>query len=316
MKNMFPKRLLRLQEINRKIETVPESFIEEENDRYFDELDALTRRLTVNLHTRCLVMLSGPSSSGKTTSALLLRDNLREMGVDAHTVSLDDFYKGRGQAPQLEDGSYDYETPEALNLPVLRQCMESLIKEGRADLPQFDFVKGAPAEETRELRIARDSVVIFEGIHALNPLFEEQLPQENLFKVFVNTISPVYDGSDKLLARRDLRLIRRLLRDERFRSSSLENTMSMWPQVTRGEKLYMFPYVDTVDYVIDTTHAYEPCVFAPELLPLLDTVDPASPYAPKLAQLRDKLARFTPLAESMLPRRTLLREFLGGGLYA
>ena len=315
MRDLFPKRLLQVQEINRKMENNPEAYMEEENDRYFRELDTLTRRLTAGLRTRCLVMLSGPSSSGKTTTALLLRDNLREMGVDAHTVSLDDFYRGRGNAPQLEDGSYDYETPEALNLPVLQHCMESLIREGRADLPMFDFLKGAPSEKTRELRIAADSVVIFEGIHALNPVFEQHLPQENLFKIFVNTISPIYDGSDKLLARRDIRLVRRLLRDERFRSSPVENTMDMWPQVTRGEKLYMFPYVDTVDFVIDTTHAYEPCAFAPELLPLLEAVPADSAYAQQLSGLREKLARFIPIPESMIPHRTLLREFLGGGLY-
>ena len=132
----------------------------------------------------------------------------------------------------------------------------------------------------------------------------------------VNTLSPIYDGSDKLLARRDLRLVRRLLRDERFRSSAVENTMEMWPQVTRGEGLYLFPYADTVDMVIDTTHAYEPCAFAPELLPLLEAVPASSPYAGELAALRDKLSCFAPLSETLIPRDTLLREFLGGGRYA
>ena len=315
MKSMFPKRLLLKEEINRRITAAPEAFIEEENQRYFDELEALSRFLTVGLHTRCLVMLSGPSSSGKTTTALLLRDYLRDLGVDAHTVSLDNFYRGRGQAPRLEDGSYDYEAVEAFDLPRLQLCMQELIRDGGTRLPVFDFTRGAPAEETRELKIDRDSVVIFEGIHALNPIFEEHLPQENLFKVFVNTISPIYDGGDKLLARRNIRLVRRLLRDERFRSSPVENTLDMWPQVVRGETLYMFPYVDTVDVVVDTTHAYEPCVFAGEILPLLRAVPPDSPYRDQALRLAGHLDTFVQLSPAAVPQRCLLREFLGGGLY-
>lgn len=261
-------------------------------------------------------MLSGPSSSGKTTTALLLRDGLRELGVDAHTVSLDNFYRGRTLAPVLEDGSYDYEALEALNLDQLRCCMRELIQMGETQIPIFDFASGKPLDEKTLLRIALDSVVIFEGIHALNPIFEQHLPQENLYKIFVNTITPIYDGEDKLLARRDIRLVRRMLRDERFRSSPLENTLKMWQQVVRGENIYMFPYVDTVDAVIDTTHAYEPCVFAGELLPLLAAVPENDPYIETVRHLTASLSRFEAVDPVIVPRRTMLREFLGGGLYA
>lgn len=315
MKNMFRKRVVQLEEINARVRTDAQAFVREENDRYFDDVAALTRALTVGLHTRCLVMLAGPSSSGKTTTARLLRDGLRELGVDAHVVSLDDFYRGRELAPVLEDGSFDYEALEALNLPQLRSCMLELVRDGVTELPQFDFVSGAPAPDTQELRIAHDSVVIFEGIHALNPIFEQELPQENLVKIFINTMSPVYAGDTKLLARRDIRLVRRMLRDERFRNSSPENTLHMWQQVVRGENTYMFPYVDTVDYVMDTTHAYEPCVFAPEILPLLRAIAADNPYIETVRHLIAALERFEPLSAAEVPRETLLREFLGGGLY-
>ena len=225
------------------------------------------------------------------------------------------FYLGREQAPRLPNGSFDYESPEALNLGQLQTCMRSLIKDGRADLPRFDFTVGRPSKETKELKLAHDSVVIFEGIHALNPVFEQHLPQENIFKVFVNTISPIYEQEGKLMARRDIRLVRRLLRDFRFRNSSVENTLDMWPQVMRGENLYLFPYVDTVDILIDTTHAYEPCVFAGELLPLLHQVAEDNPYIETVRRLIPILERFAPLAAEDVPKETLLREFLGGGLY-
>ena len=311
MKKMFSKRRLKLAEINRAALENPAFFIEEENQRYLDGVEGLARTLAVGLQDRCLVMLSGPSSSGKTTTAVLLTEALRELGLDAHKVSLDDFYYGRGRAPVLENGSYDYEALEALDLPKLQQCMQQLLEVGRTRLPIFDFMAGRPSSETRLLEIGHDSVVIFEGIHALNPVFEEHLPTESLYKVFINTLSPIYDEGDKLLARRELRLVRRLLRDERFRNSPVQETLAMWPQVTRGEKLYMFPSVDTVD---TTTHAYEPCIFTAELLPLLEAVPADSPYAQQVLTLAAALRRFRQLPSENLPQRSLLREFLGGGV--
>lgn len=314
MKKIFPKRRLKLAEINRSARENPAAFIAEENQRYADTVEDLSRNLAMGLQDRCLVMLAGPSSSGKTTTAVLLTEAIRKLGLDAHKVSLDDFYCGWGRAPVLEDGSYDYEALEALDLPLLQRCMQQLLEEGRTRLPIYDFMQGRPSEETRTLEIGHDSVVIFEGIHALNPVFEEHLPVENLCKVFINTISPIYDEGEKLLARRELRLVRRLLRDERFRNSSVEETLAMWPQVTRGENLYMFPFVDTVDAILNTTHAYEPCVFAAELLPLLEAVPESSPYAAQAASLAAALRPFQRISPELVPQRSLLREFLGGGV--
>ena len=315
MKRILPKRVLTLEEINKRVATEPAAFIEEENARYSDDLDAAVRQIATGAQDRLIVLQSGPSSSGKTTTALLLRDRLRGLGMDAHTVSLDNFYRGQEQAPRLPDGSFDYEAPEALDLDRLQDCMRRLIKEGRAALPRFDFETRRPAAETTELVLSHDSVVIFEGIHALNPLFERFLPQQNVIKLFVNTISPIYDKEGKVMARRDIRLVRRLLRDYRFRNSSLENTLHMWQQVVRGENLYMFPYVDTVDIVVDTTHAYEPCVFAGELMPLLRQVAPDHPGYETSRRLEAELERFAPLSADDLPPDTLLREFIGGGIY-
>ncbi len=315
MKPNFHKRTLKLEAINRAAREDPAGFARRESERYLREIDALARYLAVGFDSHCLVMLSGPSSSGKTTTALILRDRLREMDVDAHTVSMDDFYRGREQAPRLPDGSFDYEALDALRLDALEECMRDLLEKGCAQIPHFDFHSGKPAEETRELCIQPNSVVIFEGIHAINPYFEQHLPSENLFKIFVNTVTPIYQGGEKLMARREIRLARRLLRDERFRNSPVENTLNMWPQVVRGENEYMFPYVDTVDYLVDTTHAYEVNVFAPLLLPSLRAVPPDSPYAPDAARLIAKLEQFEPLPLDIMPREALLREFVGDGIY-
>ncbi len=315
MQSKFQKRTLYLEDVNRLAREDPQGFVRYEQERYNQKIDRLARYLAVGFESRCLVMLSGPSSSGKTTTALLLRDRLREMDVDAHTVSMDDFYRGRELAPRLPDGSYDYEALEALRLDALENCMQELLQKGCTQLPRFDFPAGRPAKETRELCIHSNSVVIFEGIHAINPFFERHLPREQTFKIFVNTVTPLYDGNDKLIARRDLRLTRRLLRDERFRGSPVVNTLEMWTQVIRGENEYMFPFVDTVDYLVDTTHAYEPCVFAPLLLPSLRSVPEDSPYAEAAARLAGKLERFEPMPLDTMPADSLLREFVGNGIY-
>lgn len=315
MKRWLHRKIWDIAEINERVRRDLPAFIEEENGRYQREVQDTAGWLAQEVAGCKLVMLAGPSASGKTTTALFLRDSLVARGVDAQVVSLDDFYRGRNLAPQLPDGSYDYEALEALNLDQLHSCMREILTTGHTRLPIFDFGSGAPASETRELRIGSRAVVIFEGIHGLNPIFEQHLPQQSLYKVFVNTVSPIYQGETKLLARRQLRLTRRILRDMRFRNSTVENTLHMWQQVVRGEQEYMFPYVDTVDTLIDTTHAYEPCVFAGEIMPVLEQMDPAHPQADMAARLLAAMRQVVPVDPQAMPRDSLLREFVGGGLY-
>lgn len=311
MSRFSEHRTLFLSDINRRVETEPAAFVAEEEGRYTQAVEEVAERLCKRFSGRALVLLSGPSSSGKTTTANRLAEGLRRRGREACTVSLDNFYRGYGLAPQLPDGSYDYESIEALDLPCLQTCMRELMTQGKTHLPVFDFHTHARAPETVPLTISEHCIVIFEGIHALNPRLEEHLSGDTLFKIFINATSPVYDGWDKLLSRKDIRLIRRLLRDLRFRNSTLENTFDMWRQVVRGEKLYLFPYVDTADVVFDTTHAYEPAMLAPHLLPLLKELPSDSPYADTIRHLIAALTPFAALSDGYLPSGSLLCEFLG-----
>ena len=260
---------------------------------------------------RSLVLLSGPSSAGKTTTANNLKRELEANGKQVSIISLDDFYRGRGLAPQLPDGTFDYEAIEALDLPQLQNCMKELLTGGVTMLPRFNFNTHQPEPEKHELRIGDDAVVIFEGIHALNPKLEDHLPDDRVFKIFINVMSRVYDHDDTLLTRRKLRLCRRMLRDYQFRSSSIENTLDMWPQVVRGENLYMFPYAGMANAVFDTTHAFAPAMLAPRLLPLLKEVPQDSRHAQTVCELMEALSQFEPLSTDGLPADSLLREFVG-----
>lgn len=298
-------------DINRRITADPITFIRQENRRYEQRVERVAAQLTARFAGHGLVLLCGPSSSGKTTTAANLQCLLREQGRQAHVVSLDDFYLGRGLAPRLPDGSYDYETIEALDLPLLQRCMRELLENGSTQLPQFDFHSGTRRTETCPLVLEQDSLVIFEGIHALNPRLQEHLPAEAVFRVYIGTFSHVYDGERELIGPRELRLVRRLLRDARFRNSPPENTFDMWRQVVRGEELYLLPFADTADMSFDTTHAYEPALLGGELIPLLQTVPAASPFAADAARLIDSLKGFESLSAQLLPADCLLKEFVG-----
>ena len=306
---IIPRRLS-LSQINTLLQYDPRWLVQKENDRYRKETVSVAQCIAQK-HGRCLVLLSGPSASGKTTTAFKIQQQLRAMGRDTHTVSLDNFYRGYGKAPQLPDGSFDYEAVEALNLPLLEQCMQELLIKGKTQLPIFDFLTHAPGDGTTELCISEESIVIFEGIHALNPLLRRHLPQNTVFTVFINAMSSVNFDGEEWLSSRDIRLSRRLLRDVRFRNSSLENTMDMWRRVVRGEDLYLFPYSETADAAFDTTHAYESAMIGTLLLPLLREVPQSCRYFEKIESLARALSAFKPLPEQWLPQDSLLREFIG-----
>lgn len=311
MMNGTRRQVWTVEEINRRAAADPQGFVQEECDRYRQEVKKAADWLAEDVGDRRLVMLSGPSAAGKTTTAGFLQQFLTAKGIETHIVSLDDFYRGRTLAPLLPNGQYDYEALEALDLERLHTCMREILTQGRTALPLFDFHTGKPAPQTRELKIGHHAAVIFEGIHALNPIFEQHLPQQQLSKIFINTASPIYEGDTKLLARRQLRLVRRSLRDLQFRNSPLENTLQMWPQVARGETVYMFPYVDTADIRIDTTHAFEPCIFAGEMIPVLEQAEVSEAHKPIIEELLNALRAFTPLSPALMPANALLWEFVG-----
>lgn len=303
-------RALQREEINRKAKGDPAAFIKSECDRYRTNVEEVSAWLNDRNVRRRVLLLAGPSSSGKTTTANLLCDSLRRGGMDAFVVSLDDFYRGRGLAPVLPDGSFDYESPEALDLPQLASCIRALLEEGRAPLPQYDFKAGAPKAEKTELVLTHRAVVIFEGIHALCPALVDRLPTKHVKKLFIQTCSRFYEGEDLLLSRRDTRLVRRMVRDVKHRGTTALQTLSMWPQVLRGEEEYLFPYADRVDRTIDTTHAFEPCMTAAQALPLLQDVPCDHPQYATAQRLLRALSGFATLPLSLLPHDCILREFL------
>ncbi len=307
----FPK-THEVSRVNDRIVTDAAGFIEEEESRYERQIEAAADRIAEATHGLQVVWQCGPSSVGKTTTAARLCAALTARGVPSFVISLDDFYLGKGIAPVLPDGSLDYESPEALDLPLFEACLTSLLETGDTRLPMYDFAAGRPAKETRHLHITGDAVVLFEGVHAFEPRLTANItvPMGTPIKLFVNTTARFTDGDEVLLSRRDIRLSRRLLRDERKRNSSFENTMTMWQQVLAGDERYIFPYYKQADITVDTTLGYEPCVMGTLLRSRLHTLD-GTRFEETARHFDESFSRFETIDPSLVPPGSVLREFIG-----
>ena len=301
--------LFYLDEINRGMEFSPEGFIEGCEKSFRERINALCDRV-VSESGRVLVMLAGPSSSGKTTTANLLADGIRKTGRGATVISLDDFYLGSEVLFTFEDGTVDYETVKALDLPCISSTMHALLRDGEAMIPRFNFRSGSRDGYTA-VRVREDEVIILEGLHALNPLITEPLSDEAMIKLYISVSSRIADEKGILMSKRDLRFIRRLIRDYHHRNSDAERTFYLWKGVRMGEDRYLFPYSDRADIKIDSIHPYEVCVFRKEAEKLLDSVAPDSIYYTEAKLLKDKITKFIEKDSGIVPDGSLLNEFIG-----
>ncbi len=301
-----------LDEVNARVRADAAAFVAAEEANYAAQIDAAAQTVVDGIVGCRPVMLCGPSSVGKTTTARRLCEAIEQRGVAAFVVSLDDFYRGAGLAPVLENGQYDYESPEALNLERLHRCIRELMTTGETMLPRYDFTAGRPAEEETLLHTVGDTVVIFEGINAFSAEVGAGFDGTGAtpLRIFINTRSRFVRGGEVKLSRRDIRLSRRLLRDIRTRGSSFANTMAMWEQVKAGEEKYILPLRHTADITLDTTMGYEPCLLAPLLLAHLGELAD-TPFAALAARGIAVYRSMTPLPLSLLDKNSVLCEFVG-----
>ena len=233
-------------------------------------------------------------------------------GHKAYTISLDDFYRNSVDAIIGDDGKPDYETVHALDLDLLEKVLKKLVKDRNALIPRFDFDTGIRTDNAFEISLNEGDVVILEGLHALNPIIYGNLPSDALLKIYISVSTRIYDDSGYvLLTKRDLRLIRRTVRDFHSRSSSVENTFDMWDGVLDGENKYLAPYKYCADILVDTIHNYEPCVFKSKALELFRTVKKDSIWYSEVERLTEKLIRFSYIPEEKVPLSSLIVcEFL------
>lgn len=304
-----------VEQINREARENPEAFAAACEEAYQRNLSAVASRLAGERSPARLVMLAGPSASGKTTTAHRLADALRAAGTDALIISLDDFYRGEYQAPLLPDGGHDYEHVEALNVEEVRSCLSELITRGRCDMPVFDFSIHMPYPHRRRVVLEDRAVAVVEGIHALNPVLIGGLPAAGFRRIYISVKQDVREGGGELLGPNDMRLVRRIVRDRNFRSAPPGKTLSMWKNVMDGERKYIKPFRADADFTINSFHAYEPCVLKSQAEALLHTVPEDDPGWETARRLLGGLERFEAMDCGLVPGNSILREFIGGGIY-
>ena len=277
------------------------------------EYDARIARVTdaVLDSGSAVVFLTGPSSSGKTTSARRLADSIRNAGRRSEVISVDDFFVGGGRYPKRPDGADDYECIEALDIPVLQACLRDLAETGECDMPLFDFLTQLPKAERRHVD-CRDGVAIIEGLHAFNPILTNHLPASVVLLVYAGMREEYCDAAGaRVLATRDLRLARRITRDSLFRGHGADFTLDLWPHVCQSENKYIKAFKNRADLVLDTSLSYEPGLWGNVLLPMMEQMAPDSPHAARLASLCAQLRPFTPIHQDLVPESSILREFIG-----
>ena len=262
-----------------------------------------------------LVCIAGPSSSGKTTFANRLRIELLSRGIHPIRISIDDYYKTRGEAPLDESGKPDLESIGALDTELFNQNMLDLINGEEVQLPKFDFKVGHRVPG-RKLRVHQDEPIIIEGIHALNDLLTPSISKANKFKIFISPQAQINLDDHNPLSLTDLRLIRRLVRDYKFRAAPAEETFSMWDNVRAGEFKWIYPFQEGSDFVFNSFLPYELAVMRKYALPLLSNIDKESPYFPLAERLIRMMKFFLDMKDEWVPSNSLMREFIGGSCYA
>lgn len=299
-----------LSEINEMAGNCLEKLVEQSEKHYAKQLDRAAQSIFADRKKR-IVMLAGPSASGKTTTAGLLVNRLEALGAKAFTVSLDDFYHERRDVVVDENGKPDYESVRSLDVELIDSCLDEIIFKGSARMPRFDFISGRRVGFSEEITLGEDDVLIVEGIHALNPEITDGLPQDSLAKLYVSVSTRIVDnGGEVLMTKRDLRFVRRLVRDYHHRASSVERTYDLWGGVLRGEDKYIFPYSTLAEIKIDSFHPYEPCVFRTLAEPMLKSVQPDSAWYPDACAMLKKLSLFVPVSANAVPEKSLLNEFI------
>ncbi len=263
-----------------------------------------------------VVLIAGPSSSGKTTSAKKLALELRAMGYQPKIISLDCYYLGRDKTPLDEEGKPDFECLEALNIELLNQNLVDLFAGKEVCIPSYDFHSGTSYfDENCKMTLEENEILIMEGIHGLNDKLTPKVPAEYKFKIYLSALTQLNLDDHNRISTSDNRLIRRIVRDNNFRGKPAAGTIEMWPSVTRGEELHIFPFQNNADAILNTALDYEFSVLRVYAAPLLRQVTPMEKEYSEARRLLNFLENFSTIPPTAVPPRSILREFIGGSAF-
>ncbi len=305
-----------IEKINDLASSDPAALVRLADENYFDRVNRAADAICGNL-TRCpIVLLSGPSGAGKTTTAKNIETELERRGVNSHSISMDNYFNTLDQrtCPRTPEGDIDFESPRLMDLELLNEHFAMLARGEEIRVPYFMFTRQKrSASRFTPMRLKENEVAIFEGIHALNDEITDKNP--GAFKLYISASSPIVFPDGEVFKPEWVRLVRRVVRDNNFRGADAEYTLSLWKNVMRGEREHITPFIPKADMSFDTALEYEMNVLAPQALPLFEELTAGKPAFEEVRELIPLLRRFTPMDPSHVPATSLLREFIGGGVY-
>lgn len=262
-----------------------------------------------------VILIAGPSSSGKTTFAKRLGIQLRLNGLKPVTISVDDYFVERKDTPLDENGKYNFECIEAIDLKLFNDNLTTLLNGGEILCPTFDFKEGSKKYTGKKMSLAEDEVLVIEGIHCLNDKLTESIPKELKYKIYISALTVLNIDYYNRISTTDSRLIRRMVRDHNFRGYTAIHTLQIWNSVNKGENQYIFPYQDEADSMFNTSLIYELCVLKKYALPMLEEIDNSYVEYAEAKRLCEFLKYFEDIEDKYVPENSLLREFIGGSVF-
>ena len=304
-----------LKQLNEGIRSDPQAFVDECDAAFHKKVETAAQKIAGHRAESRIILLSGPSGSGKTTTALKIEEQLEKMGIETHTVSMDNYFNtiDPETAPRNREGAIDYESPFCLDVDLLNRHFAMLDRGETIHVPKYEFARQMRSDIlSQPMRLGPDELAIFEGIHALNDIIVGQNPRA--FKLYIAARSSLRDEDGSVVFDHAwLRLCRRIVRDYQFRGSDAAFTLKMWSNVRRGEKLYISPYKENANLMFDSSLAFEFAVLKPIVVPLLEAI-PAGKYSEVDDMLRG-FEKIEPLDSKYVAPDSLAREFIGGSIY-
>ena len=304
-----------LTQLNEAIRSDPRAFVEECDAAFAKKVENAAKKIADHRTESRIILLSGPSGSGKTTTALKIEEQLDHMGIETHTVSMDNYFNtvDPETAPRNREGAIDFESPFCLDVDLLNRHFAMLDRGETIHVPKYEFARQMRSDIlSQPMRLGKNDLAIFEGIHALNDIIVGKNP--HAFKLYIAARSNLVDDNGSIVFQHAwLRLCRRIVRDFKFRGSDAGFTLKMWSNVRRGEKLYISPYKENAHIMFDSSLAFEFAVLKPFVVPLLEAV-PAGRYT-VVDEMLKGFEKIEPLDEKYVAPNSLAREFIGGSTY-
>ena len=282
---------------------------------YNNQLSKIADEIYNNRKRIKIVLIAGPSSSGKTTTSKKLEIHLQSKGIKTHQISIDDYFLDREKTPKLENGELDLESLNAVDVTLFNKHLTKLLEGERVELPEYNFVLGKREYKGKNLLLGDNDIIIIEGLHGLNEDLTSSIERNKKYKIYISPLTQLNIDNHNRIHTSDTRKLRRIIRDNKYRSYSASETLSMWKNIREGEEKYIFPYQDDADNIINSALIYELVILKTYAEPLLFSVEESDPMYSEALRLINFLRNFLPIPSEEIPSDSVLREFIGGSCF-